>query len=237
MLWTQITADTSSSDYPNPAPLFLESMEPTFNGVGDSMPPGKVYGYRTKLIHGVGVVGKVKLVPKGNTGYTGIFQGNDHGFVRLSLAASPNGNPFTPGMALKFLRDGVDSANIIAMYSVDGQPGNYDFFANSFSNHISFPKPGLASWAIGKKFSTATDFITSLGLSDAAQMGSDGNFNYAANFPWKLRFVPNPQLTNQFPTDKQSSSSTYFTEQLMTIPAGTTLYTIMATDKPTEIGG
>ena len=38
-------------------------------------------------------------------------------------------------MGLKFLRDGVDSANLVAMYSVDGQE-SWNFFKNDFSNHI-----------------------------------------------------------------------------------------------------
>ena len=40
-----------------------------------------------------------------------------------------------PGMGLKFLRDGMDSANLVAMYSVDGQE-SWNFFKNDFSNHI-----------------------------------------------------------------------------------------------------
>jgi hypothetical protein len=39
-------------------------------------------------------------------------------------------------MGLKFLRDGVDSANLVAMYSVDGQD-TFNFFANDFKNHIT----------------------------------------------------------------------------------------------------
>jgi len=81
---------------------------------------------RKKYIHSVGNVGKVKLVPVANdAGYTGVFEGCDYGYVRLSCAAQPNtAKPaeanFIPGMGLKLLRDGVPSANLVAMYSVNG---------------------------------------------------------------------------------------------------------------------
>ena len=58
-------------------------------------------------------------------------------FSRLSLALEPDTEELNtaPGMGLKFLRDGMDSANLVAMYSVDGQD-SWNFFKNDFSNHI-----------------------------------------------------------------------------------------------------
>ena len=60
-----------------------------------------------------------------------------HLFSRLSLALEPDTEKLNtaPGMGLKFLRDGMDSANLVAMYSVDGQE-SWNFFKNDFSNHI-----------------------------------------------------------------------------------------------------
>ena len=69
-------------------------------------------------------------------------------------------------MGLKFLRDGMDSASLVAMYSVDGQP-SWNFFLNDFSNHI----PAISSAAllpVGLKFSTVTPWIQTVGLSDWA---------------------------------------------------------------------
>lgn len=77
---------------------------------------------RKKTIHGKGVVGAIVWKSKNGHPYTGMFRGADAGFVRLSVAApvdfvSPN---LKPGMGVKLLRDGTDSANFVAMYSVDG---------------------------------------------------------------------------------------------------------------------
>ena len=106
----------------------------------------------SKVIHTVGAVGRVEWRDVGGHNYSGIFKGAQHGLARcfpfflvkydlkqhrLSLALEPDTEKLNtaPGMGLKFLRDGVDSANLVAMYSVDGQE-SWNFFKNDFSNHI-----------------------------------------------------------------------------------------------------
>jgi len=66
-------------------------------------------------------VGKIEWVDLGNHPYTGIFKGADTGYVRFSSAVpvDTTTKAMTPGMAVKFLRDGVDSANFVAMNSAD----------------------------------------------------------------------------------------------------------------------
>jgi len=65
-----------------------------------------IRGYRKKLIHSVGVVGKVKFNAVDNK-YDGIFKGADNGIIRFSSAVKPDetSQPLAPGMGLKFLRD------------------------------------------------------------------------------------------------------------------------------------
>ena len=102
--------------------VMLESMQPSFDSPGDDM-PCKMLTCRQKGIHCVGVVGKVKFDPNpDNHLFSGIFKGADYGIVRLSVAKPtvPIIKEMAPGMGLKFLRVGVDSANLVAMYSVDG---------------------------------------------------------------------------------------------------------------------
>ena len=59
-------------------------------------------------------------------------------------------------MGLKFLRDGVDSANLVAMNSVNGQPGDWNFFSKTFTTHIPDPEGPLK--ALACKFATGTPF-------------------------------------------------------------------------------
>jgi hypothetical protein len=40
--------------------------------------------------------------------------------------------PLGPGLGLKFLRDGIESANLVSMFRPEGQPGDWNFFSNSF---------------------------------------------------------------------------------------------------------
>ena len=130
---------------------------------------------RTKFIHSVGTVGKVKFVSNGKHEYTGIFKGADHGLIRMSSAAKPDekSQPLAPGFGLKFLRDGVDSANLVAMFGVNGTPGDWNFFKKDFTTHIgeaegvrSAERTGIEATAC--KFTQATSYIQQVGLSDMA---------------------------------------------------------------------
>ena len=125
------------------------------------------HGHRRKLIHSVGVVGKVEWKSVGSHPYTGVFTGAQNCLIRLSLASKPNieVKKTTPGFALKFLRDGMDSANVVAMDSVDGQE-SWNFFLRNFSNHI--PTPSMAIAPLAVKFATATKNIGQVGLSNMA---------------------------------------------------------------------
>jgi len=56
------------------------------------------------------------------------------------------------------LRDGVDSADLVAMYGVNGTPGDWNFFEKDFMNHIGAAK-GAALEAVALKFNTETHWI------------------------------------------------------------------------------
>ena len=93
-LWAKVIADRSSGSFPSTLELpglFVEAMDPTFTTPGDQMPT-ELFGLRTrtKYIHSVGVVGKVKFVSSGAHPFTGVWEGAQHGLVRLSSAAEPS---------------------------------------------------------------------------------------------------------------------------------------------------
>ena len=222
--------DTTSSTFPSALELpglFLESMEPSFSGKGDAMPAGAIYGTRTKYIHSVGAVGKVRFVAESSSPYTGIFKGADLGLIRLSSAAAPTADsksPLAPGMGLKFLRDGIDSANLVSMWSVGGQPNDWNFFSNLFFTHIAAaPKERIDLAALFAKFATATDHIQQVGLSDFAmfdQSGSQENLN----FPFSLEFAASTDVSGLFPTELPGTDPLAYATQMTTIPSDSTLY-------------
>lgn len=115
--------------------------------------------------------------------------GADFGIIRLSSAAKPSksGQALAPGFGLKFLRNNMDSANLVAMFGVEGQKGNWDFFANDFTTHIAPATSGILK-AVSWKFSAATDFIQVCGLSNWGEYDQNGHKSKKNLFPFMLRF-------------------------------------------------
>ena len=214
--------------------LLLESMMPTMQWVGDTF-QSEFFGARNKYIHTVGNTATIKFVPNANNVYTGVFEGSDHGILRLSTAVKPKVAKkdaagamydFTPGFGLKFLRDGVPSANLVAMHSVDGQP-SWNLFGLDFSNHVA-EQVQTALKVLSAKFYTATTLIQSVGLSDFAKYGQDGKTVAEPKFPFSLTFEAQSDVKSRFADDFSAD----FQEHLDSIPAGTNLYKVHAVASP-----
>lgn len=206
---------------------------PVFDTPGDELECGWT-GCRNKTIHAQGNVAKIQWNSYGSHPYTGMFKGSDSGFARLSVAKpvdtkTPN---LAPGMGVKLLRDGMDSANFVCMFSVDGQP-SLNFFENDFVNHIPDPTDPFLK-PLEARFATQTKWIQTVGLSEMASADQSGNTEALPVFPWSLRFAPNP--TFNFPSTAADGYTDYMSD-LATIPAGTKLYDVYAMDQPAELGG
>ena len=172
-----------------------------------------------KYLHGRGAVVKVKIVPKENK-YTGLFQGADCGFLRLSLTYKTAGSkPVAPGLALKVLRDGTNSANISALVSLDGQGKDFNFFKYPMSNIVPVGKD-IGQKLVHKIFTKASSYPEELLVSDMALVGSHGEkVKEAASIPRQLFFVPGPSL-------KFISSEHDVREDFLSIPEGTIIYQV-----------
>jgi len=207
--------------------IFLAPMCPSFTTQGDEMPRVQ---YRKKFLHDAhGAVGQVEWRNHGDHPFTGIFEGATQGIVRFSLAGKPKNDRIVPGMGLKFLRDGVDSANLVAMFSLQGQK-SWNFFKNDFTTII--PKsPGEKFKLFETKFAQGSSYINSNSVLGFSQYGELGNKVVHPKFPFMLRFSPNRKFT---------FSDEYvhpILEDLKSIPEGSTLYKIWALDRPVELGG
>ena len=228
-IWAKVTENSKSGSWHFTQTLFVGQNE-VFDTKGDEFDCGFT-GCRNKTIHSQGNVGKIEWVDMGGHPYTGIFKGGDSGYVRMSSAKPVDAkkHTMTPGMGVKFLRDGVDSANFVAMYSVDGQD-SLNFFEHDWNNHI--PDPHDATLIpLELRFKTATDYIQTVGLSDMAMYAQDGT-EESPVFPWALRFVPSGDFA--FPAE---TYDTTFLDYLQTIPEGSTLFNVYAMDQPAELGG
>ena len=141
-MWKELSKNQSTYKYQDAVgvgKIFLYDVSKTFEHRGDELPRNP-FGERKKLIHSVGVVGKVKFISDQNHPYSGIFKGADYGVIRLSTASKPSEmQPMVPGLGLKFLRDGQESANVVAMpqfNGVGGQPDDWNFFSEPLSSFI-----------------------------------------------------------------------------------------------------
>jgi hypothetical protein len=108
------------------------------------------------LIHAHGSLAPVRFdVVANNLGLTGLFSsGAQYGLMRLSLAGDP-ASGVSPGFGLKLFVDGQISANLIGMFSLDGQGADYNYFRHQLKTRVRKP--------------TGTSFFNSLGL-DAGQL-------------------------------------------------------------------
>lgn len=229
----EITAETTSHPWPSLLALghiYIESMSPTVEHVSDTFPSG-----RSKLIHSVGAIAQCKFEYNGNGNYTGLFRQADFGLCRYSSAlepdtsdtSDPEDSNFIPALAYKFLRDGVPSGNFMSMHLLSAQD-SWNPFAYPLSNHLSRKNLDIKTSLLGHKFDSVSDWAFFLGLSDFAKYRQDGTAEPRPNFPYQLIFQPSSQVSNLFP----DTYDQYFTDQLSTLPAGTTLYSILAKESP-----
>lgn len=227
-LWSIIEAEKGTSGrYPGIFQFFkflcCEDVSPSVEHEEDSLP----YNHG-KRIHSVGGVAKAKWESVGDHTYTGLFQGETLGMVRLSLAVKPLPSGTTPGMAMKLFRDGIPSANFVAMNSLSGQESG-NFFETTFSNHIDFPT-NLGLKILATKFERVSSPATMVGLSDIAAFDQQGQpVTETVNFPFQIILVPNEDLTREFedagPTDSLE-------DMLASISSGTKLWDVLALSGP-----
>jgi len=252
-LWHNLISNRTSSPWPSKdllsasgVPLSLKTMNPcpSLEAPGDELPVGRV-----KEVRAVGIIGKVKFVPIAHarrqnphyphtgrqTPYSGIFQGASFGIVRISTFREPRSTRTDPlfGMGLKFLRDGVESASLVASVGSDGQK-SWNVFKNSWSNHLTSPiniKPfhiEVATFAAG-----ASPHVRQVGLSDWARYGENGRrfTDSEMNYPYKLVFRPTGEIV--FPDEYHG----VLADDLATIEKDAVLWDVFAWDNPEELGG
>jgi len=125
---------------------------------------------RKKLIHSVGSIAEVYFVSNNKHKYTGILKGSDNALLRWSIAKKPSASPpnMAPGIAIKFFRDNVESANIFAMYSLSGAE-SFNPFEHDLTNHVPMldvKKVGLDLKLLLRAFKKASSWPTMIGLSN-----------------------------------------------------------------------
>lgn len=159
----------------------------TFNKFTDELPPSRK---DNKFLHGSGSVAKVTFVPVANSPYTGVFKTGAIGLARMSLAGNPKDlESYTPGIALKLLADGIPSLNVVAMYSLNGQGDNHNFYANNFTTLIPEPK-GFSLGLVKKWFDLFVDDPLHVSTWHFASYDNTGKKVDNPKNPYFITFVP-----------------------------------------------
>ena len=114
--------------------LATVDMTTPFDTLGDE------FDCRNKTGHSFGTVAKVEWRDLGDHSFTGLFKGGDTGFARLSDLVAPckgcvDGKDFSnPSIAVKLLRDGMDSGNSLAKLPTRFGQFDYEFFKNELTS-------------------------------------------------------------------------------------------------------
>jgi len=109
--------------------------------------------------------------------------------IRYSLAKKLEDGNMAPGLSLKFMRDGVQSANMFALISLTGVKSD-EFFSGDFTNNLPYPNMGLAEKLLFKKFTQASNCPLMLGINELALYDFSGNKYDDPKFPFQLIFRP-----------------------------------------------
>jgi hypothetical protein len=207
LLWDEITKSNAIDPLPKlSGNSFTEilakirglfNLKPSFDHGGDEEPEGRV-----KILHVNGCVGKIAFLPAPNHPFTGIYKTGALGLARLSLATPPADKEYVPGIAVKFLIPHHESLNLQAIYSLEGQNENWNFFANNFSNQVPHPT-GWTLKAIEKIFEWVRSPANDLPLWHVASWTNEGKFVSNVVYPERIYLKPSDRVKNSIPENSR----------------------------------
>ena len=161
-------------------------MNLSYDVISDTMPPNRI-----KKTHPVGIHSKIEVIAHPDQPYTGMFKGVKHGIMRISETTytDPKNQMTNPGFGIKFLRDGMSSANILAMFHFDGQT-SWNFFKNRWTTILREPKNKCRRYTIGMHLAAVTDHPGATSVMEVAEFDQDGNKEENPHWPMQLEFEP-----------------------------------------------
>lgn len=230
LLWNEITQSHEEEPLPKLSGTgfsgVLEKLKglfylsPTFDYISDELPEGRV-----KIIHANGAVAKIAFIPETNHPFTGIYQTGALGLARFSLAAPPADDSYIPGMAIKLFISENPSVNLHVMNRLEGQKGNWNYFAKDFSNKIAHPS-GWTLKAIEKIFEWTRDPANDLPLWHLAAWTSEGKYKDIPVYPERIFFSPTASVQQIIPANSRED----FRSSLLQVPFGP-IYEVYGTYK------
>ena len=134
-LWEKIIEDTTMQDYiwADWATQFSGSDSGSFCQNSDEMKRN-----RLKITHRQGLVAQIRWVPEDGQSYTGFYSdGFEHGYIRFSqtLPLTDDSTGLLPAVAVKALRNGARSQNVLGMPSFHPTT-SWNFFDADMINRV-----------------------------------------------------------------------------------------------------
>ena len=157
------------------------------NRDSDEMPTG-----RAKLLHQQGLVAQARFIAEIDSPYTGVFEGAENVLIRMSQAeviVDDLTEGLNPSIALKFLRDGRNSANQFGMVSFEGTR-SWNWFENPFMTHLPQFEEECLPETLHKFFATVTQFVSISGSDDMCEFTETGRTVFNRDLPYFMMFVP-----------------------------------------------
>lgn len=200
-LWGSIMADVSSDSFMNPITTVIKVADTSYLWLMQNTHADWREATHHKATHGIGAHALAHFEWLSNE-YTGMFQQADHCIVRMANAAAPGGitmGSYGPNLAVKCLRDGVESANLQFIWQIDGYAvlpsgaqSSCSYFEGPLSNHCaprSDVNVGLRDLFISN-FNKVDAHSMHLSVAQMAEMSQDGAAVTEPNFPWVLLMQP-----------------------------------------------
>ena len=239
-LWSAITADESGAAFMNPLETLAYAASPAYLRKMETVALDWRERDHRKITHGIGAHARAHIQWEPNS-YSGMFSSSsaDHCIVRMANAAMPGTVAMTaygPNLAIKCLNDGAESANLQALWQLDGyaelphgKTKSCSYFEAPLSSHTPL-RDNIASAlrdTFVNDFQKVDPHSMLLGVSQMAAVHQNGSRAAAPlGFPFGLVFQPRPEL-NAIPCVFEN-----YTSQLEQIVSGTTLFDIYAVAEP-----
>lgn len=239
-LWAKITANETGGAFMGSFKTLICAGRPDYLQKMESIALDWRESGHQKITHGVGGHARAHIVWTAPSEYTGMFQRADHCIVRMANAAVPGGlaiDAYGPNLAIKCLNDGPQSANVQALWQLDGYavlpPGktkSCSYFEAPLATHTPL-RDNITAALRGTfvpDFQKVDPHSMLIGVSQLAGVDQAGTPTppAAVRFPFGLVFQPRPEL-NAIPCEFEQ-----YISQLKRVPSNSTLYDVYAVAEP-----
>lgn len=153
----------------------------------------------------------------------------------------PESPGLTPSFAMKFLRSGMRSVNLLTLANEQFTPSdNFNFFSGNFNTRLSFFKDECAKKTIQRKFLQATERVQSLGNAELSKHNVDGTRvrDIDMVFPFNIEFRPVSAIKDRFSHERefdQNGEEIKWYDQLIDrIEPNDILFEVYARDVPED---